>query len=89
MALALLNHALGAFSISHTYIPEKMRACWMRYKALSGLGKGKEADSELANCYQVYVRLRNKREGDGPKIKDRASELGDEDIDDLIVFWSK
>ena len=89
MALALLNHALGAFSISHTYIPEKMRACWMRSKALSALGKAKEAESELANCYQVYVRLRSKREGDGPKIKDGPSELDDEDIDDLIVFWSK
>ncbi|RYN79041.1 hypothetical protein AA0117_g4103 [Alternaria alternata] len=89
MALALLNHALGAFSISHTYIPEKMRACWMRSKALSALGKTDEAESELANCYQVYVRLRSKREGDGPKIKDRPSELDDEDIDDLIVFWSK
>jgi tetratricopeptide (TPR) repeat protein len=89
MALALLNRALGAFSMSHTYISGKMRACWMRSKALSALGKKEEADSELANCYQVYVTLRNKREGDEQKIKDRPSELDDEDIDDLIVFWSK
>jgi tetratricopeptide (TPR) repeat protein len=89
MALALLNHALEAFSNSHTYMPEKTRACWMRYKALSALGKKGEADSELANCYQVYVRLRTKREGDGPKFKETSSELDDEDMDDLIVFWSK
>jgi tetratricopeptide (TPR) repeat protein len=89
MALALLNHALGAFSISETYIPEKMRAYWVRSKALNALGKRKEAESELANCYQAYIRLRSKREGGGPKIRDRPDDLDDEDIDDLIVFWSK
>ena len=89
MALALLNHALEAFSNSHTYMPEKTRACWMRYKVLSGLGKKEEAEIELANCYQVYSRLRSKREGYGPKFKEKPSELDDDDIDDLIVFWSK
>ncbi|KAI4691306.1 uncharacterized protein J4E84_003597 [Alternaria hordeiaustralica] len=89
MALALLNHALEAFSNSHTYMPEKTRACWMRYKALSGLGKKEEAEIELANCYQVYSRLRSKREGYGPTFKEKSSELDDDDIDDLIVFWSK
>ena len=61
----------------------------MRYKALSGLGKKEEAEIELANCYQVYSRLRSKREGYGPKFKEKPSELDDDDIDDLIVFWSK
>jgi hypothetical protein len=91
MALALLDHALDAFSISHTYMPEKTRAGWMRYKALKGLGRVKEAENELANCYQVYVKLRSKREENGNSLTIRLGpeELDDQDIDDLIVFWSK
>lgn len=89
MALALLDHSLDAFSISHTYMPEKTRAGWMRYRAFKGLQRENEAAIELRNCYQSYVKLRQKREEQGIKIKKDASELNDDDIDDLIVFWSK
>lgn len=89
MALALLDHSLDAFSISHTYMPEKSRAGWMRYKALKGLGRIKEAETELGNCYQTYVKLRRKRGEGGLEVKRGPHELDDQDIDDLIVFWSK
>jgi tetratricopeptide (TPR) repeat protein len=89
MALALLDHSLDAYSISHTYMPEKTRAGWMRYRALTGLKREKEAATELKICYDSYVKLRLKREERGLEIKKEAKELKNEDIDDLIVFWSK
>lgn len=89
MALALLDYSLDAFSISRTYMPERTRAAWMRYQALVGLGRAKEAKNELINCFQIYVKLRTKREDSELPIKQEPSQLDDRDIDDLIVFWSK
>lgn len=89
MALALLDHSLDAFSISHTYMPEKTRASWMRYKALKELERLKDAENELAACFQIYAKLRSSREDSLLEIKRRPQELDDRDIDDLIVFWSK
>ncbi|KAH7092430.1 hypothetical protein FB567DRAFT_625427 [Paraphoma chrysanthemicola] len=89
LALVLLDFSMDAFSVSHTYMPEKTRAGWMRYKALKGLGKMAEAEEELAKCYQVYYKLRTTRNDSVLEIKKAAKELNDRDIDDLIVFWSK
>ncbi|KAH7066386.1 hypothetical protein BKA63DRAFT_160945 [Paraphoma chrysanthemicola] len=89
LALVLLDFSMDAFSVSHTYMPEKTRAGWMRYKALKGLGKMAEAEAELAKCYQVYYKLRTTRNDSILEIKKSSKELDDRDIDDLIVFWSK
>lgn len=89
MALALLDHSLDAFSISHTYMPEKTRASWMRYKALKGLGRLKDAEIELGNCFQTYSKLRGLRDDSRLEVKKSPKDLNDQDIDDLIVFWSK
>lgn len=89
MALALLDHSLDAFAISRTYMPEKTRAAWMRYQALKGLGRMKEAENELMNCHQIYWKLRAKRTESSLRVKTKPEELDDSDIDDLIVFWSK
>jgi hypothetical protein len=89
MALALLDHSLDTYTVSRAYMPEKTRGAWRRFQALKGLGRSKEADNELANCHQIYYKLRTKREKSELKIKAKPSELDDRDIDDLIVFWSK
>jgi hypothetical protein len=89
LALVLLDFSMDAFSVSHTYMPEKTRAGWMRYKALTGLGRLEEAEDELAKCYRVYHKLRSTRNDSVLEVKDSPAELDDRDIDDLIVFWSK
>jgi hypothetical protein len=88
LALALLDHSLDAFK-SPVYMPEKTRAGWVRQRALRELGRLREADQELANSYKAYVKLKTKRDGHGVTIQQGPNELGQEDLDDLIAFWSR
>ena len=104
MALALLDHALKAYSNSNIYVPEKARALFKRSLALRGLGKTEEAGTELQRTYNMYsmyfVKLADGNDGDAsaqirarkaekPNKKATALELTDQDIDHLVAFWSK
>jgi len=88
-AIALLDAAQSAYSLSNTFEPEKMRAIWFRVKALNALGRVKDAEAELAKCFQIYSRLMAVREGEEKLTKGKGSELRDGDIDRLIAFWSR
>ena len=90
MALALLDHALEAYSYSNNFMPEKSRAIFMRMNALRALRKTDEADAELSKCFTIYTRLFMKQGRTRKHVaKSSPEELVDEDLDDLIVFWSK
>lgn len=102
---ALLDHALKAYSSSsgsNTYVPEKARASFKRSRALRSLSRIDEADAELQKSFEVYEKLigrgvrRSGYDGsDGIGIptaarrRQRKEDLGDEDFDDMIAFWSK
>ena len=93
MALALLDHAIGAYSNAHHFIPEKVRASFKRSLALRAMQRVDEADSELSKCFSLYsvlftnlVRNHGAREEDR---KTRETDLRDADVDQLIAFWSK
>jgi tetratricopeptide (TPR) repeat protein len=88
-ALALLDAAQSAYSLSNNFEPEKMRAIWFRVKALNALGRTKEAEAELAKCFQIYSRLMASREGEEDLAKRKGNELTNHDIDRLIAFWSR
>jgi tetratricopeptide (TPR) repeat protein len=90
-ALALLDYALEAFSASTMFLPERCRAVWMRSKALKGMGKYAEAETERDKAFQIYMRVWKQRSNfkEGASIKRTKEDLTDWDIDDLIVFWSK
>ena len=93
MALALLDHALGAYANANHFTPEKVRASFKRAQALRELQRIDEADVELSKCFNLYsvlftnlVRLFGARAGER---KTKATDLGDVEIDELIAFWSK
>ncbi|KAF2092428.1 TPR-like protein, partial [Rhizodiscina lignyota] len=79
MALALLDHALGAYSSAPHFMPEKVRASFKRSQALRCLQRTDEANSELSKCFKLYDENRKVKETD----------LSDADVDELITFWSK
>lgn len=93
MALALLDHALEAYSNSHFYLPEKARASLKRSKALRALHREDEAELELSKSFQTYSMLlkdliRNKSAAESDRKK-KPSDLTDDDLTELIAFWSK
>ena len=92
-ALALLDHALEAYSISNEYKPERMRALYKRAKALQGLRRFEEADLELSKCFTLYkpimkekIRVMGQRAG---QLKTRESDLVDLDVDSAVSFRSR
>ncbi|KAF2230784.1 hypothetical protein EV356DRAFT_324935 [Viridothelium virens] len=93
MALALLDHSLGAYSNAHHFAPEKIRASFKRAQALRRLQRVDEADSELLKCFKLYnVLYTNLVRNVGAKEEHRkvkATDLRDADVDELIAFWSK
>jgi tetratricopeptide (TPR) repeat protein len=91
-ALALLDHALKAYSMSSNYRSEKARVSFKRSRALRYLRKTDEADRELHKCFQVYSELVAERimlTGKQRAVKKRAEDLVDKDFDDLVAFWFK
>ena len=90
--MALLNHALKAYSMSINYVPEKARVSFKRSRALRYLRKVDEADRELRKCFQVYSELVVERimlTGKQRPVKKKAEDLVDKDFDDLVAFWFK
>jgi hypothetical protein len=90
--MALLNHALKAYSMSNNYVPEKARVSFKRSRALRYLRKVDEADRELRKCFQVYSELVVERimlTGKQRPVKKKAEDLVDKDFDDLVAFWFK
>jgi hypothetical protein len=90
--MALLDHALKAYSMSNNYVPEKARVSFKRSRALRYLHKVDEADRELRKCFQVYSELVVERimlTGKQRPVKKTAEDLVDKDFDDLVAFWFK
>jgi hypothetical protein len=91
-AVALLDHALKAYSMSINYVPEKARASFKKSHALRSLRMIDEADKELRKCFRVYSELVEEKiilTGKQRVSKRRAEDLVDRDFDDLVAFWSK
>ncbi|KAH7380831.1 hypothetical protein BKA64DRAFT_630742 [Cadophora sp. MPI-SDFR-AT-0126] len=91
-ALALLDHALKAYSMSNSYLSEKARVSFKRSQALRCLERVEEADRELKKCFQVYsdqVVERIALTGKTRVMKSKAEDLVDGDFDDLVAFWFK
>jgi tetratricopeptide (TPR) repeat protein len=91
-AIALLDHALKAYSMSKNYVPEKTRASFKRSHALHSLHKTDEANKELRKCFRLYSELVAEKiilTGKQRVMKKRAEDLVDRDFDDLVAFWSK
>lgn len=93
MALALLDHAVEAYSNSHYFMPEKARASFKRAKALRALERDKDADAELSKCFRMYTLLfKELVRSEGARAADRKAkerDLTDADVNELIAFWSK
>jgi hypothetical protein len=90
--MALLDHALKAYSMSNSYVPEKARVSFKQSRAIRYLRKVDEADRELRKCFQVYSELVTERimlTGKQRAVKTRAEDLVDKDFDDLVAFWFK
>jgi len=90
--MALLDHALKAYSMSNNYLSEKARVSFKRSRALRYLRKVDEADRELRKCFQVYSEQVAERiilTGKQRAVKKRAEDLVDKDFDDLVAFWFK
>ncbi|KAJ9613478.1 hypothetical protein H2200_003420 [Cladophialophora chaetospira] len=93
MALALLDYALEAYSNSHHYLPEKMRASLKRSRALRGLDRIEDADAELSKCFKTYSSffdelVRNKMAKEADR-KMSEGDLTDKDVVQFIAFWSR
>ncbi|KAI9656216.1 MAG: hypothetical protein M1821_004879 [Bathelium mastoideum] len=93
LALALLEHAIGAYSNAHHFAPEQIRASYKRVQALRALRREDEANLELSKCFRLYnVLYTNLIRNVGVREEDRKAvetDLSDADVDELIAFWSK
>lgn len=81
-ALSLLNQALKVFSASDVYKPENARATFKRSRVLSSLKREEEAVAELRRSFSLYKEV-------VPDNTKALEDLGDNDFDEPIVFWSK
>ena len=88
-AIVLLDAAQSAYSLSNHFEPEKMRALWFRVKAMNASGRSKDAEVEMAKCFQIYSWIMADRGEEKKWAKRKGSELEDSDIDRLIAFWSR
>ena len=93
MALALLDHAVEAYSNSNYFTPEKARASFKRAKALRALERGKDADAEISKCFRMYkllfTELVRTQRANGADRKANEKDLTDADVNKLVAFWSK
>ncbi|KAH7047476.1 NB-ARC and TPR domain protein [Macrophomina phaseolina] len=84
-ALALLDHALTAYSNRETYVPEKARALFKRSGILRAMRKADEAEETLKEAAELYNEAAT---ANGQKKK-KAEDLTDEDFTALVAFWSR
>ncbi|EOD50697.1 putative tetratricopeptide repeat domain-containing protein [Neofusicoccum parvum UCRNP2] len=85
-AMALLDHALKAYSNRETYVPEKARALFKRSQVLRMMRKADEAEQVREEAAELYYEAVGADEKGVERKK--AGELVDEDFYELIAFWS-
>ncbi|MCJ1307424.1 hypothetical protein MMC25_001070 [Agyrium rufum] len=91
-AMALLDHAYKAYSISDGYLSEKAHVSFKRSRVLRQLRKFDSADKELRKCFQVYSETVAQRiilTGKQKTERQRPEDLVDKDFDELVAFWFK